>query len=60
MVEAKVMVIYLSIVEVVSPPALKEVIGSEELSYLLKGIAVAKEARLKSVAIGTIIINVDF
>ena len=43
-----------------SPPALKEVIGSEELSYLLKGIAVAKEARLKSVAIGTIIINVDF
>lgn len=53
--EDKVMVTYLSTVEVTSVPELKDVAGSVPLSYLRKGMAVAKEARLKIVASGKII-----
>lgn len=55
-VDAKVMVTYLSIVEVTSVSLLKDVVESVPLSYLRKGMAVAKEARLKIVARGKIII----
>lgn len=54
-VDANVTVTYLSIVEVTSTSELKEVTGSVPLSYLRKGMAVAKVARLKTVASGKII-----
>lgn len=47
------MVTYLSIVDVTS---VSDEIGSVPLSYLRKGMAAAKEARLKIVAIGKIIV----